>query len=339
MVKDEIINNVIVMIGNDLDSNQLKKLKTCLQISLYKYDVVKQTTEIVCLEEDDNEKYLKKFCVDLKVQGLSDKTIAQYIRETTRMFDYIGKNFRNIDKDDITYYLAYLSSKNLSTTTVDNARKYVKSFFSWLVYNDYLTKNPFVKIKCIRREPVKKEVLSEHDVEVLRDACSTKRELALVDFLNSTGVRVSECSSLKINDINFVNGKCNIYSNKTKTWRTVFLDAKALKHMIDYRTELSMRGVHSDYLFVSDRGKGTRKQLSKCSIEKILRDIKNKTNINRKITVHTFRKTFASRLYRKGVQPMSIAVLLGHKDFTTTAKFYVDINKNDLKNEYDRCMN
>lgn len=339
MVKNEIVNNVIIMMGKDLNDDQLKKLKTCLQISLYKYDVSETTTDVMCIEENDNDKYLKKFYVDLKVQGLSDKTITQYIRETNRMLTYIGKNFRNVEKDDITYYLAYLSSKDLSATTVDNARKYIKSFFSWLVYNDYLAKNPFLKIKCIRRDPVKKEILTEHDIEILRDACSSKRELALVDFLNCTGVRVSECVSLKINDVNFLSGKCNIYSNKTKTWRTVFLDAKALKHLTDYRTELSMKGIHSDYLFVSSRGKGIRKQLSKCSIEKILRDVKNKTNIERKITVHTFRKTFASRLYRKGVQPMSIAVLLGHKDFTTTAKFYVDINKNDLKNEYDRCMN
>lgn len=336
MVKDEIISTVLLAMEKDLDNDALTKLKTCLSIVLYKYDVIEQVTDITCLEDNENEKYVRRFQIDLKVQGLSDKTIEQYARETNKCLMYLNKNFRDITKDDITYYLAYLSSKDLSSTTIDNTRKYIKSFFSWLVYNDYITKNPFLKIKCIKREPIRKEILTEHDIELLRDSCETKRELALVDFLNCTGVRVSECATLKLNDINFMNGRCNIYSTKTKTYRTVFLDAKALKHLTDYRIELANKNIFSEYVFVSNKGKNN---LSKDSIEQILRNIKNKAAINRKITVHTFRKTFASRLYRKGVQPMSIALLLGHKDFSTTAKFYVDINKNDLKNEYDRCMN
>lgn len=272
MLKNEVTNKIMMMIGNDLNNVQLDKLRICLNIVLYNYDITTKETAISCVSVDDNYKYLKRFEIDLKIEGLSEKTIANYIRETTKMLDTLNKNFRDVTKDDISYYLATLMSNGLSSTTVDNTRKFIKAFFNWCVYNDILIKNPFLKIKCIRRTPVKKEILSEHEIEQLRDSCETKRDLAMIDFLNSTGVMVSECASIKIDDIDFTTGKCSVYSTKTKTKRNVFLDAKALKHVCDYRNELTEKQIYSEYLFTSYRNYSKiDKSISCNTIEKRLK--------------------------------------------------------------------
>lgn len=340
MLKEDVVNNVIMMMSNDLDPELLSKLKICMQMIFYKYDITETNTDIAISNKDDNDEYLKKFAIDLKIEGLSSGTINHYVRETRKCLQFLNKNFRDVKKDDIVYYLAHMSSRGLCNNSLDNLRKYIKSFFTWCECNEYITRNPFLRIKCIKRDEVKKEVLTEHEVVELRDACKTKRELALVDFLNSTGVRVSECAGLKIKDVDFNTGKCSIYAIKTKTWRTVFLDADALKHIVDYRMELTEKGIYSEYLFAPIRSKDKiRDGIQSYSIERTIKNICQRTTITKHITVHTFRKTFASRMYRKGAQPMNIAALLGHKDFGTTAKFYIDINKGDLKYEYDKFMN
>lgn len=336
MIKDELMNKILMGMAEELDAGQLQNLKTCMCRVLYGYSIQEEHTDIACLSTDDNEKYLQLFKIEMRIEGLSDGTINHYVSETSKMLNYIDKNFRDITKEDITYYLAYLScSRNLSPTTLDNTRKYIKAFFNWAVYNDHLLKNPFNKIKCIKREPVKKEVLSDHEIEQLRDACVNARELALVDFLNSTGVRVSEIAAAKIDDIDFSTGKCQIYAKKTKTWRTVFLDAKALKHLSDYRLQLSRSGRYSKYVFASEKGYDN-KGLCEDAIQRILKQIKCRAGLSKNISIHTFRKTFASRLYKKGLAPMSIALLLGHKDFSTTAKYYIQIDGDILKYEYDK---
>lgn len=338
MCKNEFVNDILMMMNGNLDEVQLMKLRACLDVNLYKYDLNKKETNIICVDFDDNYKYLKRFQIDLKIEGLSEKSIKNYVRETTKMLDALNKNFREITKDDISYYLASLLSKGLSSTTVDNTRKFIKAFYNWCVYNDILNKNPFLKIKCIKRNTVQKEIITEHELEQLRDACETKRDLAMIDFLNCTGVRVSECAQIKMDDINFVTGKCSIYATKTQTFRDVFLDAKALKHICDYRNELQRNNLFSEYLFTSNRKEKENKSLSCSTFEQRLKQITGSANINKHITVHTFRKTFASRCSRKGMQPMIIATLLGHSDYTTTAKYYIKINKNDLQYEYDKCL-
>lgn len=335
MMKNEIINKILLGMSAELNAQQLQKLKACMNRVLYSYSVQEVHTDVACLSSDENTKYLQLFQIEMRIEGLSDGTINHYVSETSKMLSYIGKSFRNITKEDITYYLAYLScSRNLSPTTLDNTRKYIKAFFNWAVYNDHLLKNPFNKVKCIKREPVKKEILSEHEIELLRDACVDERELALVDFLNSTGVRVSEAAAAKIDDIDFSTGKCQIYAKKTKTWRTVFLDAKALKHLSDYRQKLNQKGQYPDFVFASE--KIANKGLSEDALQKILKHVKKRAGLSKNISIHTFRKTFASRLYKKGLAPMSIALLLGHKDFSTTAKYYIQIDGDILKYEYDK---
>lgn len=340
MYKNEIKNSVIMMMGNDLTAEQTRHLQNCLDIVLHKYGIVKdETTEVSCISSDENYKYMKRFEIDMKIEGLSEKTIEAYIRETTKFLDFFNKSFKNITKDDITYYLAMLIEKGLSNTTVDNTRKFIKSFFNWCVYSEIIEKNPFLKIKCIKRSPINKDVLTELELESLRDACNSKRDLAIIDFLNSTGVRVSELTALKKKDVDFVNGKCEIYSHKTDTVRNVFLDAKALKHLCDYQTYLLEKGISTDYVFTSEKRTNSKDSLSNGTIEKLLHKLESNISVNKRITVHTFRKTFASRCSKKGISPTTICSLMGHSSFSTTAKYYIATDNENIRYEYNKFLN
>ena len=339
MLKDEIISNVVIGMSSSLDAEKLAQLKDCLYAVLYKYTIQETSTEIIPkYDKNSNEDLLMRFMWDYRIDGHSEKTIKHYIFETRKFLDYINKSCLDITKDDIQYYLAYLKSLGtLSASTLDNTRKYIKQFFVWLVYNDLISKNPFDKIKCFKRNPIKKNTITEYEITSMRDACVTKRELALVDFLNATGIRVSECTNVKVNDIDFTSGKCNIYAEKTHTYRIVYLDANALKHIIDYRTELAQKGKNSEYLFMPLRG-NSGKRISSSTIENDLKKVRERCGLNKKVTVHTFRKTLASRLNRRGANIESISKILGHADSATTSRFYISIDNSDIQGEYNRYM-
>lgn len=340
MLKDEVISAVLVKMDNVLNREQLAELKTAMVMVLYDKDIVTKSTELSIFEGDDiNEKFLQRFAVEKKVENLAKGTIKNYLYETRKFFDYTGKRFVDVTKDDITVYLAGLTQKGYSLNTIDNTRKYIKAFFNWLAWNDYIVKNPFDCLKCTRREEVKKVVLTEKEIEEMRDACMTKKELAIFDFLNSTGVRVSEITNLTVDDVDFVTGKIHVYAIKTKTHRTAFLDAKALKHLIDYRSELTRRGIYSDALFLGGKRNkdGTYHAIGKNGVERILHQLEDRARIRKSVTVHVLRKTFASRLSKKGIKPEVIQYLLGHANFATTAKFYISIDDADIKHELERA--
>lgn len=335
MDKNIIIESVLMYMTNELNVEQINSLRECLGKVLYKYEIREYYLDC---KNDDNDYFVKKFKSDLTVEGLSQKTIKQYVRETLKFLKYTNKNFREINKDDIMNYFGYLSDNGLSSTTIDNSKKFITSFFTWCTNNEFIYRNPFQKIKKLKRNIIKNEVLSDGELEILRDSCKTKRELALIDFLSATGVRVSECSNLLMKNVDLNNGKCTIFAPKTQTYREVFLDAKAIKHITDYRQELHEKNIYSEYLFTSYQKNHTG-NLSVNSIENIIHNIVNRTNISKKITVHIFRKTLATKLHKKGAKPITISTILGHSDFSTTEKYYINVSRYDLLNEYDICMN
>ena len=339
-MKYKIINEVLIQMQGELDNSKLSKLKECMIIAFRNVDVAEQCTAIVDSGIDDvNSKFLKMFAVELKVNDLAAGTIKHYVVESKKFLEAVNKQFSQVTKDDVLIYLAELTRKGLSKNTVDNTRKYIKSFFSWLAYNDYISKSPFDRLRCTKREEVKKEILSEKEVEMMRDACETPKELAVFDFLNSTGMRVSEFTSLTNDSIDFNTGKVSVYAKKTKTYRDVFLDAKALKHLIDYKNDAANQGKKSDYLFANDRkSRGKYNRMKNNAVEKLLKNLSRKANISKKITVHTLRKTFACKLHKKGVRQMTIAALLGHADFSTSAKYYIKLTDGELRNEFERVM-
>ena len=226
-------------------------------------------------------------------------------------------------------YLASLYKTKNSPTSIDNCRKFIKTFFNWAMDNDYIVKNPFAKIKKISRNPIKKDILTDDEIVTIRDYCQgDTRALALVDLLLSTGIRVSECAELKISDIDFSSNKIDIYGKKTRIWRTVYLDANARKHLKRY---IKSRKDNNPYLFVTKN----RLHLKLCSgaINQILHNVQNNTHTNKVFTVHLFRKTLATKLYNKGMGIQNIATMLGHSS-ETCLRYYLSIFQDGIKSDY-----
>ena len=336
MTNDDIKNRILMEMNNVIGDEDLKKLKLCLDRNFYGVTVIDNCTDIVKLETVTNEDLLNKFVFEKKIEGLSNNTLSQYKRETQRFFSIIAKHFTDITSDDINFYLAVLMSKGISVNSVDNSRKFIKPFFKWLYENEYIKKDVFLKIKPIKRTDKQKDYLTDSDIVKIRDVCQeNKRALALVDFLLSTGVRVSECSNLKLQNIDFATGEVNIYATKTSEWRKVYLDSNALKHLQDY---VNSRTDTCPYVFVNiKRTNGEITRMKNGSIQKIIQKYGKMAQIHKHCHVHLFRKTLVTRLYKRGMELPIIAKLLGHKTIKTTEKFYLSICDQDIKYLYHKC--
>lgn len=306
-----------------MDLSTLQILKQCLDKNFYGFVVTQESTEISVIN-NNNEVLLKKFAVEKSITGLSQKSIQQYVFATRKFLDTIGKNYLDITSDDINIYLYGEMKRNVSKTGVENTRKFIKAFFTWLYENELIQKDIFKNIKNIKKEDKPKQFLTEEEVVLMRDNCQTKRELALIDFLYSTGVRVSECANLKIEDVDFMDGCVKIYGQKTRKWRRIYLNAQALKHLNDYINE---KNIKSEYVFAVQNGKKTTCQ----TIEKIVKTIADRSGIKKKCTVHLFRKTLATRMKRMGVGVEVIAEILGHSSSATTEKYYMSISDEQIK--------
>ena len=335
MTNEEIKNRILMEMNEELTDDELRKLKMCLERNFYGITVVDNCTDIITVENISNEKMISKFVFEQKIGGLSDNTIKQYKRETERFFSIVNKNFSEVNTDDISYYLATLMSKNISVNSVDNARKFLKPFFKWLYESEYIPKDIFLKIKPIKRVEKQKDFFTDDEIVNMRDACQDDvRALALVDFLLSTGLRVSECSNLKLENIDFNTGVVNVYATKTSQWRKVYLDSNALKHLHNY---LNTRTDTCPYVFANKRRvKGQITRMKNESMQKLVQKYCKEAKIYRHCHVHLFRKTLATRLYRHGMDIKMIATILGHKNLTTTETYYLSICDNDVKYLYGR---
>lgn len=328
--KNELINNILFAMQDKIDSEGLSFLKDVLLRNLYGINLSKEITEISVLD-NDNEKYIKLFAVQKLTEELSQKTVKQYVRAAKNFLDSVNKNFRDISTEDILYYFLLLKNKGLSATSRDNERRYIKCFFNWLHENDYISKNPFIKIKSIKQHEKQKEVLTGREIEMIRDECKNNvRDLAIIDFLLATGVRVSECVALNISDVDFVSGRVSVYGNKTHKWRTVFLDDKALKHLQDY---IYSRTDTCTALFINKRNK----RISASCLESLCHSYSEKCGIQKHCTVHTFRKTLAYRLHNSNMDISEIANILGHS-VQVLCKYYLYISIDNMQCNYKNCM-
>ena len=335
MTKDEVISTVFMEMNTQLTNEQTVELKNVLIRVLYPLEFNEETTEISTFV-DDTDFYIKKFELSLSVEEKSRKTIDQYIRATKKFFNVVNKNFREITSDDALFYMAYLRKYNKTTaTTRDNERKFVKCFFNYLFDNEYIYRNPFDKVKPIKRDEKKKIILTDEEIELIRDECKNDiRDSAIIDFMLATGVRVSELEALNINDVNFQTNEVQIYGIKTNKWRTVYLDAKASKHLSDY---LGSRKDNNEALFVS-KSKMNVHRIGKATYEKLIQKYVSFCGIKKHCTVHTFRKTLVSKLYSKHILGIGeIAELMGHS-ISTLQKYYLLIDGNNVKNSYVKSM-
>lgn len=320
---------------NDVDivlvCNALRKLEN-------NYKVRKLNTGLTT-REDNIQYVLTKYVLYLKKKQLSDKTVKTYGYSVKRLCEVFGKSFTEYTEDDLTYYLmVYLVKQGNADTTRANEQRFLRSFFNFLYTNNYIKENPMAEIALIKVAKKDTVALTESEIVRLRDVAHKEGKnktiyLALTDFLLSTGLRVGELCNLNKSDVNFETREVKVFSTKTNTYRTVYLNDMASLHLKDY---LNNRTDDNSALFVNKYGNN---RISRDVCENILHDIEHKAKINKPLTVHMFRRTFATKLCERGMDITYVSDLLGHSRIDTSRKYYIKCDKRNQKNSFMNCLN
>lgn len=320
---EEKLVNILNEMAEYLSISQMKKLQEVLLKNM------KEQEENI--SETSNYDYLKMFIAAKKIEGCSDRTVTYYKSTVEHLLKYIDTPIRKITTDEIRSYLAQYQEKGgCSKTTIDNIRRNISSFFSWLEEEDYILKSPMKRIHKIKTVQPIKETISDELIERLRDACLCKRDLAIVDLLYSTGIRVGELVRLNIDDISFEERECVVFGKGDKE-RRVYFDAKAKLHLQDYLKE---RDDDNPALFVTLDAPHQRLKIS--GVEIRIRSLGRSINAE-KIHPHKFRRTMATRAIDKGMPIEQVQKILGHSQIDTTMQ-YAMVNQSNVKNAHRKYI-
>ena len=302
-----------------LDNSQMKQL----------HKVLSACIQEPCVECDTD--YIQLFLAAKRVEGCSEKTIRYYDSTLRNVLSTIRKDVLHITTDDLRLYLdSYQSNRTVGKTTIDNIRRILSSFFTWLEDEDYIMKSPVRRIHKVKTCKTVKETYSDEALEIMRDHCETIRDLALIDFLASTGMRVGELVLLDRDDIDFTNRECVVLGKGNKQ-RKVYFDARAKIHLQKY---LDSRTDDNPALFVSLQKPHNRFQIR--GIEIRLHELGEKLNLCR-IHPHKFRRTLATMAIDKGMPIEQVQQLLGHQSVDTTLQ-YAMVNQANVKQAHKKYI-
>lgn len=330
-MKEKLINEIENAMSGILSFEQTAQLSTSLLQILSKYNVVADGDT---LHEDfaSNARLLEIFLSAKQVEGCSIKTIRYYESTIRHLYKDMPKNVSDYTTEDIRAYLAVFQSKRKSSrVTIDNIRRIFSSFFAWLEEEDYILKSPVRRIHKVKTGTQVKEVLTDEALETLRDNCKHIRDLAIIDLLSSTGIRVGELVKLNRNDINFQERECIVFGKGNKE-RMVYFNARTKIHLQQY---LKSRKDKNPALFVSLAKPHNRLEIS--GVELRLREIGRKLKIN-KVHPHKFRRTLATMAIDKGMPVEQVQRLLGHVKIDTTMH-YAMVNQNNVKISHRKFIN
>lgn len=320
---EEKLVKIINEMADYLNIAQMKKLQEVLIKNLSDARPEK--------EQISNQEYLKMFIEAKQIEGCSARTLQYYQVTIEHLLKNTDTMIRKITTDEIRTYLAeYQQRNNCSKVTVDNVRRNISSFFSWLEEEDYILKSPMRRIHKIKTKQPVKEIISDEMIERLRDNCRCSRDLAMIDLLYSTGIRVGELVGLNISDIDFEERECVVYGKGDKE-RRVYFDAKAKLHLQNY---ISSRTDTNPALFVTLDSPYERLKIS--GVEIRVRELGRKLNIE-KIHPHKFRRTMATRAIDKGMPIEQVQKILGHSQIGTTMQYAI-VNQNNVKTSHRRYI-
>lgn len=321
-MKQKVINEVMQGMLGCLNNVQLERLQEVLAHALF-HKQISETEEEVN-EALTNEQLLESFLAAKRIEGCSEKSLAYYRTTIDAMTAKVEKNVREMETDDLRAYLTeYQQEKNSSKVTVDNIRRILSSFFSWLEDEEYILKSPARRIHKVKAALTIKGTYNDEALEKMRDSCEEPRDLALIDMLASTGMRVGELVLLNRDDINFEERECVVFGKGSKE-RMVYFDARTKIHLQNYLQE---RADDNPALFVSLRAPHERLQIG--GVERRLRELGKKLDIE-KVHPHKFRRTLATMAIDKGMPIEQLQQLLGHKRIDTTLK-YAMVKQSNVK--------
>ena len=319
-MKQNLMNEVIQGMLPFLNNGQMERLQEVLQHTLFNYKVV---------ECDNNKELSEQNLVELflaakRIEGCSEKSLKYYESTILALLDDLGKDVKHIVTDDIrTYLTEYQARKQSSKVTIDNIRRILSSFFSWLEDEDYILKSPVRRIHKVKTGTNIKETYTDEALELMRDNCTELRDLAIIDMLASTGMRVGEMVLLNREDIDFNERECVVFGKGDKE-RIVYFDARTKIHLLNY---LNSRDDDNPALFVSLQKPYNRLQIG--GLEVRLRQYGKRLGLN-KVHPHKFRRTLATMAIDKGMPIEQLQQLLGHRRIDTTLQ-YAMVKQSNVK--------
>ena len=331
MATEDILNDIVSGIKDVLSDEQMKQVSSSIKDVLAKYEINKKASNEERREKENTE-LLETFLSAKKIEGCSDKTIHYYQSSIDKLLNGLSKCIKEICTNDIRRYLAEIQEENnLSKVTIDNLRRIFSSFFSWLEDEDYIAKSPVRRIHKVRTDTLVKEVLSDENIETLRDSCNELRDLAMIDLLLSTGVRVGELVKMNRADIDFQERQCKVFGKGNKE-REVYFNARTKIHLQRY---LESRTDDNPALFVTLLKPHTRLTIS--GVEVRLRKMGKDVHID-KVHPHKFRRTLATMAIDRGMPIEQVQKLLGHVRIDTTLH-YAMVNQQNVKIAHRKYIN
>lgn len=329
-MKQTLIRQIQQEMAGVLNNAQRQKLKEVLEHCFFYVDVV--SLENQSLSQTKNNQTLKEEFLSAKqVEGCSERSINYYSSTLDNLIKTLQKAFNQIETEDLRVYLSeYQKKNNASKQTIDNIRRILSSFFTWLEDEDYILKSPVRRIHKIKTTKQVKETYSDEALERLRDNCKCIRDLAIIDILASTGMRVGELVKLNRIDVDFTNRECVVLGKGSKE-RIVYFDARTKLHLQNY---LNTRYDENPALFVSLLK--PHKRLEIAGIEIMLRKLGRSLEIN-KVHPHKFRRTLATRAIDKGMPIEQVQKLLGHQKIDTTMEYAI-VDQQNVKNSHKKYL-
>ena len=326
-MKQQIIESIIQQMLQHLDNVQLQRLKSVLEHELFDCEIKTQAKR----DEDDGNQLLDSFITAKRIEGCSEKTLKYYRTTIENMIEAVGKSVRHIQTEDLRTYLTNYQQKNSpSRVTIDNIRRILSSFFSWLEDEDYIIKSPVRRIHKVKTATNVKETYTDEDLEKMRDNCVELRDLAIIDMLASTGMRIGEMVLLNKADIDFNERECVVFGKGDKE-RVVYFDARTKIHLQNY---INSRTDENPALFVTLRSPFERIKIG--GIETRLRKMGKELEIE-KVHPHKFRRTLATMAIDKGMPIEQLQQLLGHKRIDTTLQ-YAMVKQSNVKQAHRKYI-
>ena len=319
-MRQKLIQTVVTDMLPYLNNAQTEKLQEVLLHILWDYDISPSDGKAEKQEQD----LLALFLAAKRIEGCSEKSLKYYQATIQAMLDGIGKPIKEIVTEDIRQYLTnYQQERHSSRVTIDNIRRILSSFFSWLEDEDYILKSPVRRIHKVKTASNIKETYSDEALELMRDSCSEMRDLAMIDLLASTGMRVGEMVLLNRDDVDFTERECVVFGKGDKE-RMVYFDARTKLHL---QANLESRSDDNPALIVSLKSPFTR--LSIGGVETRLRELGRHLGVP-KVYPHKFRRTLATMAIDKGMPIEQLQQLLGHKRIDTTLQ-YAMVKQSNVK--------
>ncbi len=328
--RDQFLQTVQQMLVPIIDDSTLVGvISDKITIALNDYEITERCTELVPLDSI-NEKLIKRYCACLAVDGKSEKTIYQYRRSITLLSDFLNKSFPEMKTYDIRFYLATEKERGISERSLENTRANLSAFFQWLTMDEVIEKNPMLRIKPIKYDDEIKEAFSDVEIDKLRTACISDKERALIEFLLSTGVRVTELCEMNVTDIDMRNLTVHVRHGKGGKERFTYTTAVAAEWLNRYL--LNRQELTSNYLFCN----ANHERIRSGGIRFILNRIAKRAGVSN-VHPHRFRRTFATGLANRGMDTREIQKLLGHSNINTTLE-YICTDTEGVKASYRKYI-